>query len=128
MARIGGDEFVMFLPGAFDWQTGKRKIEEIQESLRTVMISAWGIRGIRASIGAALCPEDGLDYETLFKAADEAMYLDKEQSKTGMKAGRQERKNRDRDKYHDTAGGTGHEARMGKCDSVRRTGTPYGRY
>ena len=81
VARIGGDEFVMFLPGAFDWQTGKRKIGEIQESLRTVMISAWGIRGIRASIGAALCPEDGLDYETLFKAADEAMYLDKEQSK-----------------------------------------------
>ena len=112
MARIGGDEFVMFLPGAFDWQTGKRKIGEIQESLRTVMISAWGIRGIRASIGAALCPEDGLDYETLFKAADEAMYLDKEQSKTGMKAGRQERKNRT-GQYHDTAGGTGHEARMG---------------
>ena len=81
VARIGGDEFVMFLPGAFDWQTGKRKIGEIQDSLRTVMITTWGIRGIRASIGAALCPEDGMDYETLFKAADEAMYLDKEQSK-----------------------------------------------
>ena len=38
VARIGGDEFVMFLPGAFDWQTGKRKIGEIQDSLRTVMI------------------------------------------------------------------------------------------
>ena len=36
VARIGGDEFVMFLPGAFDWQTGKRKIGEIQDSLRTV--------------------------------------------------------------------------------------------
>ena len=81
VVRFGGDEFVMFLPGAFDWQTGKRKIGEIQDSLRTVMITTWGIRGIRASIGAALCPEDGMDYETLFKAADEAMYLDKEQSK-----------------------------------------------
>lgn len=81
VARIGGDEFVMFLPGAFDWQTGKRKIGEIQESLGTVRISTWGIRGIRASIGAALCPEDGMDYETLFRAADRAMYQAKEQSK-----------------------------------------------
>ncbi|XBX03414.1 GGDEF domain-containing protein [Enterocloster clostridioformis] len=61
VARIGGDEFVMFLPGVFDRQTGKRKIGEIQESLRTVRISTWGIRGIKASIGAALCPEDGME-------------------------------------------------------------------
>ena len=81
VARIGGDEFVMFLPGVFDRQTGKRKIGEIQESLRTVRISTWGIRGIKASIGAALCPEDGMDYGTLYKAADEAMYQAKEQSK-----------------------------------------------
>ena len=96
VARIGGDEFVMFLPGVFDRQTGKRKIGEIQESLRTVRISTWGIRGIRASIGAALCPEDGMDYGTLYKAADEAMYQAKEQSKNRNESGEAGEENHDR--------------------------------
>lgn len=96
VARIGGDEFVMFLPGVFDRQTGKRKIGEIQESLRTVRISTWGIRGIKASIGAALCPEDGMDYGTLYKAADEAMYQAKEQSKNRNENGEAGEENHDR--------------------------------
>ena len=96
VARIGGDEFVMFLPGVFDRQTGKRKIGEIQESLRTVRISTWGIRGIKASIGAALCPEDGMDYGTLYKAADEAMYQAKEQSKNRYESGEAGEENHDR--------------------------------
>ena len=96
VARIGGDEFVMFLPGGFDRQTGKRKIGEIQESLRTVRISTWGIRGIKASIGAALCPEDGMDYGTLYKAADEAMYQAKEQSKNRNESGEAGEENHDR--------------------------------
>ena len=96
VARIGGDEFVMFLPGVFDRQTGKRKIGEIQESLRTVRISTWGIGGIKASIGAALCPEDGMDYGTLYKAADEAMYQAKEQSKNRNESGEAGEENHDR--------------------------------
>jgi len=96
VARIGGDEFVMFLPGAFDWQTGNRKIGEIQESLSTVRISTWGIRGIRASIGASLCPEDGMDYETLFRAADGAMYRAKEQSKDRNESGQAGAEEKDR--------------------------------
>ena len=96
VARIGGGEFVMFLPGVFDRQTGKRKIGEIQESLRTVRISTWGIRGIKASIGAALCPEDGMDYGTLYKAADEAMYQAKEQSKNRNESGEAGEENHDR--------------------------------
>ena len=71
----------MFLPGHL---TGRQR-KETQDRGNTGQSQDshdihLGIR-IRASIGAALCPEDGLDYETLFKAADEAMYLDKEQSK-----------------------------------------------
>ena len=96
VARIGGDEFVMFLPGVFDRQTGTRKIGEIKESLRTVRISPWGNRGIKASIGAALCPEDGMDYGTLYKAADEAMYQAKEQSKNRNENGEAGEENHDR--------------------------------
>ena len=96
VARIGGDEFVMFLPGAFNRQTGERKAGEIQESLLAVRISTWGIRGIRASIGTALCPEDGTDYGTLFKAADGAMYQAKEQSRNQKKSGAAEEGKQDR--------------------------------
>ena len=35
----------------------------------------------------ALCPEDGTDYGTLFKAADGAMYQAKEQSRNQKKSG-----------------------------------------
>lgn len=81
VARIGGDEFVLFLPGPFDREAADRKVAEIQERLLEVKIPAWGVRGIRASIGAALCPEEGRDYDALYQASDVAMYQVKAQSK-----------------------------------------------
>lgn len=81
VARIGGDEFALFLPGAFDRAAADRKVEEIQKHLRSVRFDMWGINGVKASIGAVLCPEEGRDYDTLYRAADLAMYSVKRQSK-----------------------------------------------
>lgn len=81
VARVGGDEFVMFLPGPFDREGADRKVREIQERLLEVRIDTWEIQGIGASIGAALCPEDGVEYEELYMAADQAMYSAKDQSR-----------------------------------------------
>lgn len=85
VARIGGDEFVLFLPRPFDRHGAQRKVREIQRGLGEAGIAALGIVGIKASIGAALYPEDGADYEALYLAADKAMYRAKGQSKCQAK-------------------------------------------
>ena len=96
VARIGGDEFVMFLPGAFDWQTGKRKIGEIQESLRTVMISAWGIRESGPASEPPCARRTGWITRPCLRLRTRPCIWTRSSPKTGMKAGRQERKKQDR--------------------------------
>ena len=88
------------------------------------MITTWGNQGNQGqSIGAALCPEgDGMDYETLFKAADEAMYLDKEQSKNWNESREAGEENRT-GQYNDTAGGTSMKHGWGSIILLRWTGT-----
>jgi diguanylate cyclase (GGDEF)-like protein len=71
LARIGGDEFAVIAPGARG--EGARRIAEgIQAA---VGVRAAGTEGptATASIGWAVFPEDGEDFETLMRAADERM-------------------------------------------------------
>jgi diguanylate cyclase (GGDEF)-like protein len=71
LARIGGDEFAVIAPGAHG--EGARRMAE---AIRTAV----GVRepGSKAptpsaSIGWAIFPEDGEDFETLMRVADERM-------------------------------------------------------
>lgn len=74
VCRIGGDEFVAFLPQlrAIDhveqacWRIGTALARPIALGSRSVTLSA--------SIGAALSPQDGRDLHELMKKADEALY------------------------------------------------------
>ncbi|MGN1089818.1 MAG: diguanylate cyclase, partial [Huintestinicola sp.] len=80
--RIGGDEFMLYLPSA-----SREKTEQICsalcESIRFTYTSESGEGGVdvSASIGAAICPENGSTFEELYGCADIAMYT----SKTGGK-------------------------------------------
>jgi diguanylate cyclase (GGDEF)-like protein len=71
LARIGGDEFAVIAPGAHG-----EGAQHMAEAIR----SAVGIRESdapgpipSASVGWAVFPDDGGDYETLMRAADERM-------------------------------------------------------
>ncbi len=68
--RLGGEEFLILLPG-IDRLAGR----EIAERLCAAVESArpTGIR-ITISLGLSSASGDGIDYDTLFKAADEALY------------------------------------------------------
>ena len=70
VSRLGGDEFVIVL-----WDCG---VEETTLVAEKIIASGFGIEGSRAlintSIGISLYPEDGVDYLTLLKNADVAMY------------------------------------------------------
>jgi len=73
VARLGGDEFIFVLQGAGAQQAteaARRVMELIAQPFRV------GIHDLKvtASIGIALCPDDGDDMENLLQRADAAMY------------------------------------------------------
>jgi len=78
VARIGGDEFLMLLPGADDPDYAVYAARRILASLS----KPFAIRGhelyATASIGITVYPHDGKDTETLVSNADLAMYRAKE--------------------------------------------------
>lgn len=74
LARIGGDEFVMVIPGA-DEAEARRAAQRLLDVFagRPVEIGDLSLR-IGASIGIALYPRDGQSVERLLSRADAAMY------------------------------------------------------
>ena len=72
VARYAGDEFVLIMAQSDRDQTA-RGVERIMSALRR--------NGLASSIGAAMFPNDGIDGQTLFFAADEALYQAKQAGK-----------------------------------------------
>lgn len=81
LARLGGDEFTVLLSDlreATDAATvSQRIIDAVSEPF---IINDSEIR-IGASIGIAIFPQDGSDYQSILKSADLAMYQAKEEGK-----------------------------------------------
>jgi diguanylate cyclase (GGDEF)-like protein/PAS domain S-box-containing protein len=76
LARPGGDEFAVLLPGA-DAQRARSLAERLQAVLeRPFELQGSGV-SVSGSIGIALCPEHGADADTLLRRADVAMYVAK---------------------------------------------------
>ena len=71
LARIGGDEFAVIAPGAHD-EAARLMAESICDAVGTHYSDA-GTPAPSASVGWAIFPEDGEDFETLIRAADDRM-------------------------------------------------------
>ncbi|MEO6919223.1 MAG: diguanylate cyclase [Collimonas sp.] len=75
VARFGGDEFIVYLPGVADEESALAISEKIYAVLnKPILMSNGDHCQVGASIGGALYPADGLDLETLLKVADKRMY------------------------------------------------------
>jgi diguanylate cyclase (GGDEF)-like protein len=74
--RLGGDEFGLLLPET-DREGARATAERLRAMLAAVRVGT--DVGIPASFGAASCPEDAGDAESLSRAADDALYLAKEE-------------------------------------------------
>jgi diguanylate cyclase (GGDEF)-like protein len=83
VARLGGDEFALLASNIEDADAAV----EIAERIRTALAEPFRHDGmsfeIEASIGIALHPDHGNDFETLLQRSDVAMYIAKER-KTGV--------------------------------------------
>jgi diguanylate cyclase (GGDEF)-like protein len=80
VARMGGDEFVLVLPG-FKREDLEEKVTMLEEVIVGAGIAVCGERLLNISVGAALCPEHGTDAEGLLAEADRRMYLNKQAHK-----------------------------------------------
>ncbi|MDD3337099.1 MAG: diguanylate cyclase [Eubacteriales bacterium] len=76
-ARVGGDEFVVFLANVTSEQNVTLYLQRLLGSIAQRKTG----HGFTVSIGAALCPRDGDRYAQLFIKADQAMYGSKRAGK-----------------------------------------------
>ncbi|MGH8773403.1 MAG: putative bifunctional diguanylate cyclase/phosphodiesterase, partial [Burkholderiales bacterium] len=78
VARQGGDEFVVVLPGINDAEDTARVAQKILDALPQSFRIEQEEFHVTSSIGICLYPDDGSDVETLKRHADTAMYQAKE--------------------------------------------------
>jgi len=83
IARFGGDEFIILLPNI---ELGGAS--QIAQNLLNAFKKPFQINEheltISSSIGIALYPNDGNDFETLYKSADTAMYRAKQEGRNSF--------------------------------------------
>lgn len=86
VGRIGGDEFIIILPST-DADAARAVAERIIASLSAMFSSGYADIRAGASIGIALFPDHGGDFDELRRQADQAMYTVKKTGKNGFALG-----------------------------------------
>ena len=74
VARIGGDEFVLLLPGLPSGDSIAQATRRVLEATSAPCRIEGQEVPTSCSVGSSLYPEDGVDAETLLRRADKAMY------------------------------------------------------
>ena len=76
VARWGGDEFVVVMPGIDTEEMGSRRARQLAEEIggRTRLEGVDKPLRVKVSVGVALWPAHGADVHTLVESADQAMY------------------------------------------------------
>lgn len=74
VARLGGDEFAVLLPDALDEATVRKVASRIDTALRAPLSLDGLMLSVESSLGIAMTPGHGSDFETLLRSADLAMY------------------------------------------------------
>ncbi len=83
VCRVSGDEFLVLLMQAGSWEQVSQTVERLSRAVQAPMLlpRAASSAQVSASIGIALFPDDGDDFEALARCADLAMYKSKEMGK-----------------------------------------------
>ena len=84
IGRTGGDEFIIFLKDLKDESVIEREAGRVAGFFKDFTVGTYTKYSPTASIGAALFPRDGSDYESMYKAADSALYKAKKRGKNQL--------------------------------------------
>lgn len=77
VARVGGDEFVVLLPGCREVHAARRVADALRARLRPSYLMSDGLIQLDASVGIARFPADASEPDALLAHADRAMYAAK---------------------------------------------------
>ena len=81
--RIGGDEFLIVLPGARE-----QSAFELAEALcRAVALDEIDGLAVTLSVGVSASPDEAFDYQAVFEAADQALYAAKTSGRNRVASG-----------------------------------------
>lgn len=83
VARVGGDEFVVLLPGCSDSTSARAIADGLRARLQPPYALPDGSIHLDASVGIACFPTDGEDPDSLLAHADRAMYAAKRRGPRG---------------------------------------------
>ena len=78
ISRQGGDEFIILLNDVRDGEAIARVADKIHQRMAAPIVLGSHTLNTSFSIGIAIYPEDGSDFDTLLQKADTAMYHAKE--------------------------------------------------
>ena len=84
IGRIGGDEFMIFLKGVNDKEAVRKEAKKVEHFFNNFQAGEYVKYAATASIGAAVFPHEGADFETLYKAADQGVYKAKKRGKNQL--------------------------------------------
>lgn len=84
VGRTGGDEFIIFLRNMKEDAVIKSEAERIERFFQDFQAGTYVKYSATASIGAAVFPRDAQDFEGMYKAADQALYVAKKRGKNQL--------------------------------------------
>ena len=82
-ARIGGDEFIVFMPNIMSEDTLEDKLNELLDTCRRELKEYYLEQKVSISVGGAYIDYTMHSYAELYQCADSAMYVAKRQGKDG---------------------------------------------
>ena len=84
IGRTGGDEFIIFLKDLKDDSVIEREAGRVAAFFKDFTVGTYTKYSPTASVGAAIYPRDGSDYDSLYKDADTALYKAKKRGKNQL--------------------------------------------
>ncbi|MCH5249793.1 MAG: GGDEF domain-containing protein [Lachnospiraceae bacterium] len=81
VGRAGGDEFIVFLKNINEPEIVRKEAKKVEDFFKDFKAGEYTKYSATASIGVAIFPQEGADFESLYKAADSALYKAKQRGK-----------------------------------------------
>lgn len=84
LGRTGGDEFIIFLKNMKDDTIIENEARKVERFFKNFQAGEYVKYSATASIGVAVYPRDAQNFEGLYKAADQALYVAKKRGKNQL--------------------------------------------